>query len=367
MDRIVLGNVAEKLASRAITGQKSDVDYMDMLQYYPENDPDEFTNTWCATFVYHCCREAGMNLPLGTNKTAAQKGKFRWFVSVVAWVEWAKVCGFWHEADGLAPSTGDIVVFNGIIPEGQKQADSLWCDHIGIVLSCQEDSLLVAEGNVDNLNVSGIVKRQRNETIGGYIRIPEDNLYDNWTTDLEGLSFRGMDNNPEDRAQLLEWLSNPTVVRLAWNEEAPWDMSKIQEHFFADLENEDGETRCFIELKGEPIGYVQYYPVTEDSYRFTPSVTFGLVDGGYGMDMLIGYPGLWSKGVGARTVGMIAEHLYDEKGVSLLCADPEASNVRSVSFWKKAGFEQVGSIPGYDEPEKPSLLMIRKREKGARH
>ena len=56
---------------------------------------------------------------------------------------------------------------------------------MGIVLSCGSDSLVVAEGNVDNKNVSDIVSRRRDAMIGCYIRIPEDYSYDGWKIDFK--------------------------------------------------------------------------------------------------------------------------------------------------------------------------------------
>jgi len=77
------------------------------------------------------------------------------------------------------------VVYNNIIPEENKEKNSKWHDHIGIILSCDSESLMVAEGNVDNKNVSDIKKRMRNNTIGCYIRIPQDYSYDGWKTDYK--------------------------------------------------------------------------------------------------------------------------------------------------------------------------------------
>lgn len=182
-------NIAKTFAAKHVVGEKANADYMEMLKYYPENDPDEFKNGWCCAFVYHCCREAGINLPLGTHKTA-RKGHFRWFTSVIAWFEWAQVNNFIHnESPDFTPERGDIVIYNNIVPELYKQKDSLWCDHVGIVLSCDSKYLTVAEGNVGNQNVSGIMKRKRGNTIGCYIRIPEDYVSDEYVSIPENVYF----------------------------------------------------------------------------------------------------------------------------------------------------------------------------------
>lgn len=88
-------------------------------------------------------------------------------------------------ADGFTPERGDILIYNNIIPHEDKLENSAWHDHIGIVLSCEDDSLIVAEGNVGNKNISGIVSRKRDDKIGCYIRIPKSYSYDGWKIDFK--------------------------------------------------------------------------------------------------------------------------------------------------------------------------------------
>ena len=94
--------------------------------------------------------------------------------------------GYCHfENEGFTPERGDIVIYNNIIPKEDKPENSAWHDHIGIVLSCNGNTLLVAEGNAGNKNVSGIITRKRDDTIGCYIRIPKDYTYDGWKIDFK--------------------------------------------------------------------------------------------------------------------------------------------------------------------------------------
>ncbi len=189
MKRELLADIAEDFAAKDVVGEKANADYMEMLKYYPENDPDEFNNGWCCAFVYYCCREAGIDLPLGTHKTA-RPSQFRWFTSCIAWFEWAQSNNFLHiECSDFTPRRGDIVIYNNIISEPYKQKDSLWCDHLGIVLSCTTEYLTAAEGNVGNNNVSGIMDRKRDDTIGCYIRIPEDYVSDEYINIPDNVYF----------------------------------------------------------------------------------------------------------------------------------------------------------------------------------
>lgn len=179
--RSVFADIAEELAGKSICGEKDSRAFMDIIKYYPEAAAfDELKNSWCAAFVYHCALEAGIELPI-----RQPPFKYR-FAGVGTWLEWGKANGYcFYEKDGFLPSRGDIVIYNNIIPPDNKPKDSAWHDHIGIVLFCEDEYLTVAEGNIDNRNTSGIIKRKRDDTIGGFVRIPDDYEYDGWKCDYK--------------------------------------------------------------------------------------------------------------------------------------------------------------------------------------
>ncbi len=180
-----LADIAGALAKRAIVGDRSDSDFVRIIRYFPEDTAaQEFRSGWCAAFVYHCCLEAGLLLPIRASHSAA--GGSGRFGGVSAWHEWGTGEGFCHaETVGFAPERGDIVIYDNIIPAGNKAANGGRYDHMGIVLSSESNGLIVAEGNVDNLNISGVVSRKRDNTVGYYIRIREDYLYEGWKTDFK--------------------------------------------------------------------------------------------------------------------------------------------------------------------------------------
>lgn len=179
--RSVFANIAEEIASQNVCGERDNEVFMNIIKYYPEPSAfDELKNYWCAAFVYHCALETGLELPI-------KQPPYRYrFAGVGTWYEWAKDKHFcYYETDGFIPSRGDIVIYNNIIPPENKQKNSPWHDHIGVVLSCEEEYLLVAEGNTNNQNVSGIIQRKRDETIGCFVRIPDGFEYDPWKCDYK--------------------------------------------------------------------------------------------------------------------------------------------------------------------------------------
>ncbi len=171
--RAALADIAEALAGKQVQGISSDNDFMEIIKYYPEASAfDELQYRWCGAFVYHCCRMAGIDLPLRPLPATVR------LAGVKAWYEWGEHNGFCgYEEEGFLPERGDILIYNNIIPPENKEKNSPWHDHIGILLAVCRDRVIVAEGNVDNKNVSGITVRSHDSSIGCFVRIPEDYQY----------------------------------------------------------------------------------------------------------------------------------------------------------------------------------------------
>lgn len=166
--RNLLGDISENLALKHIVGTPGDREFKEMCRYWPDDNIHKTAkDKWCAIFVYYCCREAGIFLPIRYPKSSGRFG------ACGNWQEWAKdMDGFYHEADEMnfQPEKGDIVIFEKLLSEFSY-------DHIGVVLSCDDNYIQVAEGNLDNKNISGTVHRNRYIHVAGYIRIPNDYSY----------------------------------------------------------------------------------------------------------------------------------------------------------------------------------------------
>lgn len=159
--RIRIANIAEELASKPLIGneKKCGPDLEPILSYFPREDKS-IGFDWCAAFVYHCCLEAGLNLPVRYPEPVSRN--FAW---VEAWLEWGKLYGLYRHASDLLfiPDQGDLIIFDNIVGNGLN-------DHIGVVLRIEQDKIITAEGNY--YNKSGIFQRSRDQ-INGYIRIDD--------------------------------------------------------------------------------------------------------------------------------------------------------------------------------------------------
>ena len=137
-----------------------------IVRLFPTWSLREADGLWCAAFVYYCCAEAGFGIPYrpGGCKTCHLAGCLGWeeFAASDRRIEYRK------RSEAFVPQAGDIVLYDRVFEDREH-------DHIGIVLEKRADTLLAAEGNVNN--VSGLLVRPIDEHIRAYIRIPDGYRY----------------------------------------------------------------------------------------------------------------------------------------------------------------------------------------------
>ena len=159
-----LAVVAESLARKPFHGAVAGLDYnlSDITSHFPFSPAADWESRWCAAFVYHCCTKAGFTIPVRHPPPVTCN-----FAGVAAWLQWAKLPGnrFYYSArnSDFAPRRGDLVVFDNVVSSGPHS-------HIGVVLSVRRESIVTAEGNVNN--VSNVLVRMRDRRVRGYVRIP---------------------------------------------------------------------------------------------------------------------------------------------------------------------------------------------------
>jgi len=158
---------ARKCFHGNLIGVKSNI--LPIAHLFPKWPLENWDNKWCAAFVYYCCIKSGFNIPV---KFPSDKVDLN-FAACSAWEQWAKlpINNFYHSAssDDFIAKEGDIVLYDNVFCNSPN-------DHIGIIVENKVSSIAVAEGNLNN--VSGVIEREKNENIRGYIRIPNNYSYD---------------------------------------------------------------------------------------------------------------------------------------------------------------------------------------------
>ena len=112
------------------------------------------------------CRQAGFEIPIRPDECTTCH-----LAGCIAWEEFAQGdvrIAYRKGKESFDPEAGDIVLYDNVFENREH-------DHIGIVLQSTGDSIIAAEGNLNN--TSGIIERPKDEHIRGYIRIPDGYRY----------------------------------------------------------------------------------------------------------------------------------------------------------------------------------------------
>jgi len=162
-----LAHIAKTEAQRFLHGRVMCTEHNihEIIESFPKFLIEEADGMWCAAFVYYCCKKAGFEIPIKPWACSCS------LAGCNAWEEWAKADDKIIYADrdtDFTPAPGDIVLFDKVFIDKEH-------DHIGVVIENRDDSILTAEGNINN--VSGIMERMKDSHIRAYIRLPENYVY----------------------------------------------------------------------------------------------------------------------------------------------------------------------------------------------
>ena len=183
----------------------------------------------------------------------------------------------------------------------------------------------------------------------------------------DDLTIRRVRDEEGDYARLVGWRNSPHV-REWWDpDEAPATMEGVIGELGLRAAGEDPTVSCIIELAGEPVGFIQFYPWDAEE-AYLADVGLRLPDGAWGLDIFIGDVALAGRGIGSRAVRLLSDHLFTKEGATVVALITEAGNARSHAAYRHAGM-RVSGEPFLDTDTRggrrvESILMIRDRPGG---
>ena len=165
---VELAQIAKAEALRFFHGRvmKTEHNLHEIIELFPKWHIEEADRMWCAGFVYHCCIKAGLKIPTKPRECSnSLAGCNAWEQLAIADKNITYAPANNHS---FTPSPGDILLFDRVFMDAEH-------DHIGIVIENRNTSIILAEGNINN--VSGVIEREKDSHIRAYIRFPVDYEY----------------------------------------------------------------------------------------------------------------------------------------------------------------------------------------------
>jgi aminoglycoside 6'-N-acetyltransferase len=155
------------------------------------------------------------------------------------------------------------------------------------------------------------------------------------------IAVTAMRDTPADMDLLYRWLNNEQVLAYLDGPGVSFTREQIEEKYGPRVRGEDYVIPCMIEYEATPIGYLQYYPLLEEErfeYEADPE---GLH---YGIDLFIGEPEYWNRGIGTTALRMITRYLFDVRQADSIYIDPAVWNIRAIRCYERSGFTIVKTL-----------------------
>lgn len=147
------------------------------------------------------------------------------------------------------------------------------------------------------------------------------------------LALRPLEDRQEEYALLRHWLSQEEISRY-YGGDGEREVRSIQKHVkIGDV------CSCLILQNLEPIGYLQFYEITDPDEK--AELRLCPYRHPFGIDLFLGFPQKLGQGVGTRCLKMTCHFLFSKRDADALCIDPRIDNLRAIRCYQKAGFFHV--------------------------
>jgi aminoglycoside 6'-N-acetyltransferase len=178
----------------------------------------------------------------------------------------------------------------------------------------------------------------------------------------ERIKVRQLRDRAEDYALFAKWLSDLDVCEYYEGRSKPFDYDMVLEKFQERARGVDPVIVGIIEYDGIAIGWVQYYIAEPGEYEELDAVDISKYEKRYGIDIVIGVPAFWNKGIGTRVMALLNEYLFEHEKADMILIAPQAWNKRAIRCYEKAGFRQVKIIKDmelHDDELVDGVLMVK--------
>lgn len=139
-----------------------------------------------------------------------------------------------------------------------------------------------------------------------------------------------------------KWLSDPRVFEFIHGK--PKDLTWVKKKYGPRIAKKEKINSNIIEYKNKPVGYIQYFDIKpyEKDYEMENANDI------WAIDLWIGEPNFWDKGIGSKALKLIMEHIFKDKKAKKIIIDPHIDNSRAIHVYEKVGFKKVKILKAHE-------------------
>ena len=155
-------------------------------------------------------------------------------------------------------------------------------------------------------------------------------------------ALRRMVDSEHDYGLLARWLSDERVLRFYEGRDHPFTLEMVKAKYGDRVLSQEGVTPCIMEYEGYPVGYLQYYQADPQEYEFEHHGK------AYALDLFIGEPAYWGRGLGPGFIRLLLCFLFEERGADWVILDPHVDNLRAIRCYEKCGFRRLKLLKAHE-------------------
>lgn len=156
------------------------------------------------------------------------------------------------------------------------------------------------------------------------------------------LSIRKLMDCDSDYKLLHKWLNDEVVQEYYEGKSVKHTLEEIHDEYRPRAIGEDYVQSCIIVYGEKAIGYLQFYHLQQEEIEAYGAFKNEQV---YGIDLFIGEPTYWNKGMGTDVIKLTVDFLFTKVGVHEIFIDPQTWNERAIACYEKCGFQKVKVLP----------------------
>jgi len=154
--------------------------------------------------------------------------------------------------------------------------------------------------------------------------------------------LRRMEDTPDDYALLARWLTDPRVLACYEGRDNPFPLERVKQKYAPRILADEGVVPCLMQYECRPVGYLQFYVADPAEYKFDGR---GKV---YALDLFIGEPEAWGRGLGTQFIRLLLCYLFESKDADWVILDPHVDNARAIRAYEKCGFRKLKLLPQHE-------------------
>jgi aminoglycoside 6'-N-acetyltransferase len=177
------------------------------------------------------------------------------------------------------------------------------------------------------------------------IQIDSEATTDGFQLQDGDLTIRRMQDTMADYQGMATWLTDERVLEFYEGRDNPFPIERIMTKYRPRTTGQHPTTPCLLLWQQQPLGYLQFYPLTaldKQDFDLDPARRV------YGIDLFIGEPAYWGQGLGSRALKLIIAYLFAEREADIIAIDPHGRNERAIRAYEKCGFRKVKQLPKHE-------------------